>query len=292
MDAFVEVVKPDGTQERFPIEGAQVTLGKSGTAGISIPTANELELEHLLIAPRGKEGCWVSTSQGALTPTLLKGKPFTSGMVPWSSEIVIGRLRIRVTNKRASAKGGDGQPAVSPVIIVAAVVVLGGAAWMLLKGGSEGLLSAEGLEPPPLIAEVPTMCPANGDPRDLEYRAHSRGDRFRYDLRDGVEAVKLYAQAAACYRGAGDAERAAEMERQRDEMRSAMDADYAARRLRLHHALSTENWEEATVEARALSAMLVEVDPEDSYKTWLERTRRIVQAKYDKSRESRKKKRR
>ena len=56
MDAFVEVVKPDGTQERFPVEGAQITLGKSGTAGISIPTANELELEHLLIAPRGKEG--------------------------------------------------------------------------------------------------------------------------------------------------------------------------------------------------------------------------------------------
>ena len=42
MDAFVEVVKPDGTQERYPVEGAQVTLGKSGTAGISIPTANEL----------------------------------------------------------------------------------------------------------------------------------------------------------------------------------------------------------------------------------------------------------
>ena len=39
MDAFVEVVQPDGTQERFPIEGAQATVGKSGTAAISIPTA-------------------------------------------------------------------------------------------------------------------------------------------------------------------------------------------------------------------------------------------------------------
>ncbi|MCB9598989.1 MAG: hypothetical protein H6721_13860 [Sandaracinus sp.] len=290
MDAFVEVVKPDGTQERYPVEGAQVTLGKSGTAGISIPTANELELEHLLIAPRGKEGVWVSTSQGALTPTLLKGKPFVNGMVPWQAELVIGRIRIRVTNKRASAKG-EGQQ-VSPVIVLAAVVVLAGAAWMMLKGGGQTLPSAEGLEPPPIFTDVPSTCPANGDARDLEYRAHSRGDRFRYELRDGVEAVKLYAQAAACYRGAGDVERATEMERQRDEMREAMDADYAARRLRMHHALSTENWEEASVEARALSSMLVEVPDDNAYKTWLERTRRIVQARYDKSRESRRKKRR
>jgi hypothetical protein len=291
MDAFVEVVKPDGTQERFPVEGAQITLGKSGTAGISIPTANELELEHLLIAPRGKEGCWISTSQGALTPTLMKGKPFTSGMAPWGSELVIGRLRIRVTNKRASAKK-EGDQQVSPVIILAAVAVLGGAAWMMLKGGGQSLPSAEGLEPPPLLTEIPSTCPANGDARDLEYRAHSRGDRFRYDLRDGVEAVKLYAQAAACYRGAGDATRAAEMERQRDEMKETMDADYAARRLRLHHALSTENWEEASVEARALASMLANADPENAYVVWLDRTRRIVQARYDKSRESRKKKRR
>ena len=98
MDAFVEVVKEDGTQERFPIEGAQITVGKSGTAGVSIPAAAELELEHLLIAPRGKEGCWVSTSQGALTPTKYKGKAFNSGMVPWGAEFAIGSLRVRVTN--------------------------------------------------------------------------------------------------------------------------------------------------------------------------------------------------
>lgn len=291
MDAFVEVVKPDGTQERFPVEGAQITLGKSGTAGISIPTANELELEHLLIAPRGKEGCWISTSQGALTPALLKGKPFTSGMAPWGSELVIGRLRIRVTNKRASTKK-DGDQQVSPLLIVVAVAVLGGAAWMMLQGGGTSLPSAEGLEPPPLLTDIPTTCPANGDARDLEYRAHSRGDRFRYDLRDGVEAVKLYSQAGACYRGAGDPTRAAEMERQRDEMKETMDADYAARRLRLHHALSTENWEEASVESRALASMLTNADPENGYVVWLDRTRRIVQARYDKSRESRKKKRR
>ncbi|MBX3250268.1 MAG: hypothetical protein KF901_24030 [Myxococcales bacterium] len=288
MDAFVEVVKPDGTQERYPVEGAQVTLGKSGTAGISIPTANELELEHLLIAPRGKEGCWVSTTQGALTPTLLKGKPFTSGMVPWNSELVIGRVRMRVTNRRPTAKS---ESQVSPVLIVAVVLVGALAAWTFLKGGGSALPSAEGLEPPPIFPALPTACPANTEAREVEYRAHSRGDRFRYDLRDGVEAVKLYAEAAACHRAAGNEERASEMERQRDELKETIEAEYAARRLRMHHALQTENWERAAVESRAIARMIDHVDAENPYAVWLERTRRIVQARYEKSRDSRRRRR-
>lgn len=288
MDAFVEVVQPDGTQERFPIEGAQATVGKSGTAAISIPTASELELEHLLIAPRGKEGCWVSTSQGALTPTMLKGKPFTSGMVPWGSEFAIGKLRIRVTNKRASVKK-EGQ--VSPVILLAAVVVIALAAYVFLQGGTESLPSAEGIEPPELFTNLAGSCPEGGDPgtqaQQIEYRAHSRGDRYRYNLRDGVQAVQLYDQAAACYRSDGNTSQAEEMVRQRDEMKDTIESDYAARRLRLHHALQTEDWESASVETRSLAQLTSHLEGDDAYVTWLERTRRIVQARYDRMRESR-----
>ena len=98
MEAFIDVIQADGTSERFPIEGDQITLGRAGDAGISLPTAAELELEHLLIAPRGRDGCWVSTTEGAATPTLLRGKPFSSGMVPWGSELTIGGLKFRVSD--------------------------------------------------------------------------------------------------------------------------------------------------------------------------------------------------
>lgn len=286
MDAFVEVVNTDGTKERFPIEGSQVTLGKSGSAQISIPTARELELEHLLIAPRGKEGVWVSTSQGAMTPTLYKGKPFVNGMVPWGSEFVIGSLRIRVTNKR----GSTGETKVSPVLLVALVVGLAIAALTFLGNDDSALPSSEGLEPPELFT-TEASCPATGNPAasasSAEYRAHSRGDRMRYDPRDGVQAAMLYDEAAACYRQAGEAEKAAEMERERDEMKETVNAEYAARRLRLHHALQTEDWEQAVIETRALLRLTAFIDPENDFVVWLERTRRIVQARWDKEREAR-----
>lgn len=291
MDAFVEVVNPDGTQDRFPIEGAQVTLGKSGSAQISVPAARELELEHLLLAPRGKEGCWVSTSQGALTPTMLKGKPFTSGIVPWGSEFSIGRLRIRVTNKRASKDDKEG--GVSPVLLVALVVVVGGGAWVMFgKQQAEGIPSGEGIEPPALFSEEPGACPEGN--REVgeravqtEFRAHARGDRLNYDLRDGVRSVMLYKQAAACYREARNTDKATEMDALGADLQETVQAEYAARRLRLHHALQTEDWERAFVETRALSRLVDHLDDENEYVVWLDRTRRIVQGRWDKERERR-----
>ena len=277
MDAYVEVVHEDGRKDRFPIEGAQVTLGKSGTAGISLPTSSELELEHLLIAPRGRDGCWVSTSQGARTPTKMKGKPFESGMVPWNSELTIGSVRIKITNKKPS-KGGEGP---SKVVILGGIGILAVVLLMFLKPGQESLPSGEGIEPPDLFASLPTSCD-EGDAAEaaerLEYAAHSRGDRYSYDPQDGVHAVMLYAQAKACYEEAGDTERAEVMDDTRRSMQEKIDADFAAIRLRLHHALSVEDWEAAEREAEALDALTSEMGEEDPYVAWLDRLLRIVRA--------------
>lgn len=277
MDAYVEVVYEDGRKDRFPIEGAQVTLGKSGTAGISLPTSGELELEHLLIAPRGKEGCWVSTSQGARTPTKLKGKAFESGMVGWGSELVIGSVRIKLTNKKPS-KGGEGP---SKVVILGGLAIVAVVLLMVLKPGQESLPSGEGIEPPDLFATLPSEC-SEDDPADaaerLEYAAHSRGDRYSYDPQDGVMAVMLYAEAKACYEAAGDSERAEVMDQSRQAMQEKVNADFAAIRLRLHHALSVEDWEAAEREAEALDALTDELGDEEPYTAWLDRVLRIVRA--------------
>jgi len=278
MDAYVEVVYEDGRKDRFPIEGAQVTLGKSGTAGISLPTSGELELEHLLIAPRGKEGCWVSTSQGARTPTKLKGKVFDSGMVGWGSELIIGTVRIKLTNKKPS-KGGEDGP--SKVVLLGGVAIVAVVLFMILEPGQEMVPSGEGIEPPDLFTALPTTCEevdADAAAQRLEYAAHSRGDRYSYDPQDGVMAVMLYAQAKACYEEAGEGDQAEVMDEARQTMQEKVNADFAAIRLRLHHALSVEDWEAAEREAEALDALTSELSEDDPYTAWLDQLLRIVRA--------------
>ena len=290
MDAYIEVVKTDGSQERYPIEGAQITVGKSGTAGVSIPTATELELEHLLVAPRGKEGVWVSTSQGALTPTKYKGKAFNSGMVPWGAEFQIGSLKIRVTNKKAGEKKEGG---ISPVVAIGGIGIVGACVFMLMQETSSTV-------PPPPAEDAPVLfegvgdsaCPANTQARDLEYEAHSRGDRYRYNLRDGVQAVRLYDQARACYTGQSDgAAKAAEMAEEAEQLKAHIEADYAARRLRLHHATEVEDWQRVVLETTALlqltEHLTTEGDEMHPYADYLERARRIAQAQADRETEAR-----
>ncbi len=275
MNAYVEVVHEDGRKDRFPIEGAQVTLGKSGTAGISLPTSADLELEHLLIAPRGKEGCWVSTSQGARTPTKVKGKDFSSGMVPWGTELVIGSVRIKLTDRQPSASEGP-----SKVVLLGAVAIIAVVALMLMPQGEDMMPSGEGIEPPDLFADLPTQCQTDGEDaaERVEYAAHSRGDRYSYEPEDGVQAVRLYAEAKACYEQAGQGDRARLMDDARENLQSEIEADFAAYRLRLHHAVSIEDWRAAEREAEAIASLTKRLDREHPYKAWLERVLRIVRA--------------
>jgi hypothetical protein len=274
MDAFVEVIRQDGSSERFPIEGQQATLGRSGTAGISLPTEAYLEMEHLLLAPRGREGCWVSISQGAATPVTFKGKPFSNGMVKWGAELAVGSIKLRVTNKRATVKK-EGQ--VSPVIIIAAVLVLAGAAFMLTRDQGAGVPSSEGLEPPELFTTAQT-CPAGGSGSQVEQEADSRGDRYPYDPRDGVAAVQLYGQAASCYTAAGSASDSQRVASAGATLQATVDADYASRRLRLGRALSNDRFADALREANALLRLTQHLTDND-YVAWLTNMQRIVEAR-------------
>jgi hypothetical protein len=281
MEAFVEVTDSEGKKERHPISGAQVTLGKSGTAMISLPTANELELEHLLIAPRGKEGCWVSTSQGALTPTTLKGKPFASGILKWGAELHIGRVRVRVTNKKTKAKGG--KSSLSPVVVLGGLAILGAGAWMLLRPGTLEVPTSQGLIPPDLFEALDGSC--SGDDgtaaeraEQAEYNGHVTGDRYQYAPGDGVEAVRYYLVAASCLREAGRTTDASEVDRFREELVSTINADYAGLRLHLEHSMAVENWADSVRDSERLVGLVSHLG-DDPYGAWLGQTLRISRAR-------------
>ncbi len=287
-NAFVEVSMPDGSVERFPIEGSQVTLGKSGEASISIPSAVELELEHLLLAPRGKEGCWVSSSQGALTPTMRKGKPFTSGIVPWGGELVVGRLKVKVTNKQPKAKR---ESQLSPIVVFGGLGILASTAWIFLQEQGGSIRAQTPVEPPVLFTEERAGCPESADPaaeaRGLEYRADRKADRYHYDRQDGVQAVDLYGQAEDCLRHVGTPEavsRAGKLEVERVRLEQQLTADVAMLRLRLERALDQDEYERIASLAEDLDELFQHVPPEHEYRVLMDRYGREARAEAERAR--------
>ncbi|MEM1414883.1 MAG: hypothetical protein AAGH15_08280 [Myxococcota bacterium] len=288
--AFVEVTLPDGTTQRYPVEGEQVTLGKSGEAGIAIPSASELEMEHLLIVPRGREGCWVSSSQGALTPTLRKGKAFTAELVPWGTELAIGRLKVRVTNKQPKVKK---EQQVSPVVVLGSLGILAGLGYLYLKEDGGRMRPEVEVEPPPIFAGAEPACPEGAAPAEeaatLEYRADRKSDRFPYDRQDGVEAVTFYAQAEACLAQVATPEavaRAAELKEARERLEQQLEADLAMLRLRLDHALDVDDFEAIARLADDLLELFEHKPADEPYRQLLERYSREARAEAERAKRS------
>jgi len=278
MEAFVQVTQRDGSTELFPIEGSQATLGRSGKAGISLPNNSELELEHLLLVPRGNEGCWVSVNQDAKVPVKLGNKVFADSVVKWGAELSIGELKLRLTNKREVVKSGG----TSPIVVVGSVLIVGIVGWMLFRQQQHAPPSSEGLEPPALFGGS-VACPTAGPPaenaRIAERNADSWGDRYAYDPQDGVNAVRGYREAEACYTAAGAAADAQRMEREAAKMRDTINQDYAGRRLSLGRAIDSSEYAEALRHCNALLALTEHLPREDAYIRWLERTRRFLKAR-------------
>lgn len=277
MEAYVEIIREDGTLERTRIEGEQITVGRAATAGIALPDARDLEAEHLLIAPRG-DGCWVAVAQGAKVGAKVGGQPFQHGMVAWGAEIEIGNLRLRLADKPPQEQKKAGQQ-VSPVVLLAAV---GGVLVLLWSLSGETSSSLETDAPEELVLfQDAIACPVSG--ALAQHRADedaagglARSERYPFEPSDGVESVRLYRTAQACYASLSMAAAAADMEREANYMQHRIEEDYRTHRVRLERALAHESYEDALLEARSILALVSEVGAEHPYVVWLTRLERQI----------------
>lgn len=278
MEAYIEITREDGSLERMRIEGEQITLGKASNAGVSLPDQRDLENEHLLIAPRG-EGCWIAVAQGAKLGAKVGGAPFQHGMVAWGTEVEVGNLRFRITDKPPQEQK-KGQQQVSPVVLVGAVVAAVAVLWLLSGDPATGL-ETDAPDPIVLFADVP-VCADTGPGADRRAddnaeAALAKSERYPFDPGDGVESVRLYRTAQACYLALGNAPAAAEMQREGDYMQHRIEEDYRTHRLRLERALEHENFDDALLETRALVALVSGIDPNNPYVQWLGRLERQLE---------------
>lgn len=278
MEAFVEIIREDGSLERTRIEGDQITVGRSPTAGIPLPDLRALEPEHLLIAPRA-EGCWIACNQDARVPATIQGQPFQHGMVAWGTEVEVAGIKVRVTDKLPKEVKGDKQT--SPIVLLGGIAIVLILLWSLGGESGPGLETRPPAEPVALFASAET-CPASGSTvlRQADLLAEialAKSERYPFDPSDGVESVRRYRQAQACYAAASQTSAAAEMQAEADFMQRRVEEDYAAHRLRLERALAHQRHEDALFETQAILAILRREDPNHPYIQWLTRTKRHLE---------------
>ncbi len=278
MDAWVEVIRLDGTAERHHLEEEQTTIGRSPMAGIPLVTADDLMPEHLLVAPQA-DGCWVALAEDA-PPIALAGGPFHDGLVPWGTELSLGSVRLRLWDclpaARSAGKGGLSTP-----LLIAIVILLPLTAWMLLSSNGDALPTGPKAAPPDLFSPAPA-CTDRGEAallraRDAAEAASHKSERYVFDAQDGIDAVARYEEAEACFGKAGKPDDARRMVREREALQNRINEDYRTHQIRLDRALKLQRYDEALIEAHALDHLLRhESGPYSSWVRLLERRLQII----------------
>jgi hypothetical protein len=282
VEAWLEIVREDGTLERQRLEGERVTVGRAPSATIPIPDARELEPEHLMFAPRA-EGCWVSVAQGAGAVSV-GGQSFEHGMLAWGTEIDVARLKLRVADTLPKEKKERGERPVSSPVLIAFFVVIPLVGWLLLSEPDPGI-DATPAAPAPELFDAQIGCPTgDGSTRHRADRdaedAIFKSERYPFDPQDGVQAVHLYRTARACYQAIGAAQEAQQMEREAALMQRRIEEDYRTHRLRLDRALEQGRLPDALIETHALIE-LVSHRTRHPYLSWLRQLARQIQLHID-----------
>lgn len=278
MEAYVEIIREDGTLERHPLSGDHTTVGRSAMAGVPIPDGHDLEPEHLRITPRGSEGCWVAIAQDAKREARVRGEPFQHGMLAWGTEIDLGGIRLRVTDSLPKEVKDGQRP--SPIVILGLVAILAVLAWTMAGEPNRTNLELQAPTEPLQLFDAEVGCPVAGAnalyraDQDAEH-ALAKSERYPFESGDGIESVTLYRRAQACYVTVGEPEPAARMQREAEWMQARIEEDYATHRMRLERALAQERWPDALFETRALIALTRHRN--HPYVEWLERNARRLQ---------------
>ncbi|MCA9581502.1 MAG: hypothetical protein KC416_06885 [Myxococcales bacterium] len=269
MDARIEVVLDDGSSESYLLEGEQSVLGRALTANIAIPDARDLEPEHFLLKPQF-DGCWVGVAQGARTPTLVAGKPFESGLLPWGTEIQVGEMVIVLTGDDPT-KGRDN--VAKWAIGVAVLGILFG--FYVYKTTQDSIGNLTVPQDFPNITPAAVECRLQGEgarfrAREAMEAALAKSDRYPFDPQDGIEAIRLYTEAASCAKLVGEAamvRRAVDLGKR---MNDKVQDDYRTHRLALQLAIDGQNIEDAFQRVNILYGLVQH--KEGPYKQWLRET--------------------
>jgi len=273
MATFVEICSPDGSilHERF--SATEAVLGRDALADVAIVMAEDLAPRHLKLLT-SPEGVAVEVLGAQLSLPSQNGLPFRSSLLPWGEPMLLGNRQIRFA-RRPFEDAGQGRRWAVPVLLL----LLAGATWLMMMSDPAREDAMQSRIAPLKLFEYQSKvrCTAKdaspGERGEAALQAaRSKMQRYPFAAADGLSAVALYAEAAACFERARNGARSTLAVVEQKRAVDTIDEDYRMLRLRLMSALEREQYESARREALALLALLGNTP--NAYVDWLRRVER------------------
>lgn len=267
------IQQPETSPEQLLVDSDRVLIGSGAHCEIRLPQ-DQAAVEHVLVRFMG--GFVYAEARAMNPPPLINGSPFTEAPLRPDSILKIGNSEITINVVEVADQGSVLQTKKeksNPAIYVLAAIAVPVCVFILLDEGPSDGLGEKPNEIPTLWSDEEQPCPrqASGEAlaaaREARLLAEGRRERSPFDVRDGVAAVPLFQQAAACYKNGGDEARSGEMEESATQLKARMDEEYRAHQMRLEHALEVEDLPAAQREVKQLLAMLT--GQTGDYVVWL-----------------------
>ena len=278
-----QVRHPDGRAEVLLVDSDHTLVGSGAHCEIRLPP-EQSAVEHIevLMTPGG---VYARTRTLDKLPTL-NGVAFEQSPIQPTDVIGVGQTQLQI----AIAEIEDNPNVIkkktqktNPITYVLALAALPLAAYVLLA--DDGRRTDDGIpkDVPELWAAPIVACPVSAQDQagalagEKRVLADAKRERRPFHVQDGVAAVPLYEVAAACFKTAGDVDRAQSASDSASDLRARVSEDYRAHRVRLEHALSVNDLPTAQKEAKVLRAFTEGLTGE--YVVWLGNLDRRLQLK-------------
>lgn len=254
----LQVFRGTKAAEIIMIRHRRVLIGNGAHCDIRLDDVGA-EREHAELEIEGDHV--IARALSNLIPPLLNGAPLVgASKLDQGAEIAVIGTRIVVSIVREVNPNKARSPArrlVTAVGIAFALLFVPVAVYAAFNQPGE---EAIGPPPPPAPLWVATVTACKVDAPDqaahfaVQMRALGDANRERYpfDIQDGILAVSAFEMAAACQRRAGRTHEASIDEELTHEIRGVVESDYFAHRIRLEHAIESNDARAAYLEAKIL----------------------------------------
>lgn len=251
---------PDGRAEVLTVDSDRVLIGSGAHCEIRIP-AEQAAVEHVEVTMT-PGGAYAQARALDRLPTI-NGVEFMQTPVLDGAVVGVGAVQITISvveiqdNPDVIKKKAE---KTSPMTYVLAIVAVPLALYVIFTDDDAQVSKKMPKDVPALWSEPVKTCQVAAADQAAALAsekwvlAEGKAERRPFRVQDGVLAVPLYEQAAACFKVAGDGDRAKDANEAADSLRRKVGEDYRAHQVRLEHALAVNDLQTALKEVKVLRA--------------------------------------